>query len=89
MRQSQGIGHDPITLFERRVDNGRMWMLGASLGLSYRADDWRAMLTYTGAYAEVNDAFSNLGEPGPHEPGGPGRRLRAQGFLALCFERDW
>lgn len=86
LRQSQGIGGTPLTRFERRVDNGRMWLLAVTLGAGYQSGDWRAMFSYTGAYAEVNDAFSDLGEPRPDEPGG---QLRAQGFWTMYFERGF
>jgi len=91
IRQSQGIGNDPKTLFERRSDDGRLWLLGATVGASYQSAGWRVLCTYTAGYATVSSNLSRLDESEPGMgTGTPGTAgdLRAEGFWTLQISHD-
>jgi len=87
LRCSQGIGRDPKTIGEYKVDGGLLRMLSLSLGVAYETDRCRAAFTYTGGYATVNDAFK-IHKPEPEEPPAPGpsNRLQPEYFMTLSME---
>jgi hypothetical protein len=86
LRQSQGLGQDPLTLFEYNVKGGVLRMAALTLGLNHTTDTHRIGLTVTGACATANDAFRS-GTATEPASGSPGRSLRVRPIWTVCLER--
>jgi len=87
IRSSRGLGQDPQTHSEGHIPNGRVRMLALSLGLIYENERCAAAFTYTGGYAEVNDALKRLFHKERVEPGeGPTNKLKPNPVAALSAE---
>ncbi|GEM_PF-5726950 len=87
LRRAGGIGQNPETIGEYKVDGGLLRMLSLSLGVMYESERWRAAFTYTAGYATASEAFRlHKPEEGPPGPPTPGTALKTDYFMALSSE---